>query len=33
MADFDEALARISKSVGAADAARHLKWKQEFGAG
>jgi len=32
MADFQEALKKISKSVGAEDIAKHRKWMSEFGA-
>ncbi len=32
MADFNEALSKISKSVGAADVQKHLKWMEDFGA-
>jgi hypothetical protein len=32
MADCLEALAKISKSVGTEDVAKHTKWMKEFGA-
>jgi len=32
MSDFEEALKKISKSVGPEDVAKHHKWMQEFGA-
>jgi len=32
MADFEEALKKISKSVGAGDIQKHQKWMEEFGA-
>jgi katanin p60 ATPase-containing subunit A1 len=32
MADFLEALSKISKSVGAEDILKHQKWMREFGA-
>jgi len=32
MADFEEALKKISKSVGVEDIRKHQKWMSEFGA-
>ena len=32
MADFEEALKKISKSVGVDDIRKHQKWMAEFGA-
>ena len=32
MADFEEALSKISKSVGLEDIRKHQKWMEEFGA-